>query len=244
MTRVLLVARRELAAYVRSPLGYIVAAAALLIEGLLYMGHPQGLGGGSRLSADVLRLFFDVTSWVTMCVSLILSMRLLAGEREHGTLVLLKTAPIHDGEVVAGKFLAAFALVVILTALSVHMPLLIFVNGKVSVGHILVGYAGVLLLGAASLAIGIFASALMSIQILSVIVGAAILGTLIILWPVARVTDAPISDFLNAMALLYPQNQLGFMRGVLRLECVVYYAAMTYFFLLAATHTLKARRWR
>jgi ABC-2 type transport system permease protein len=242
MTRVLLVARRELAAYLRSPLGYMVAAATLLIEGLVYMG--LGLGSGTRLSADVLRFFFDVASWGTMIVSLILSMRLLAGEREHSTLVLLKTAPIHDGEIVAGKFLASFALLAMLTALTVHMPLLIFVNGRVSIGHILVGYAGVLLLGAASLSAGLFASALASSQILAVIIGAAILGTLFVLWPIARVAEPPINDFLNAMALIYPDNQVPFMKGVLRLEAVVYYAAVTYVFLLAATHTLKARRWR
>ena len=241
MTRVLLVARRELSAYLRSPLGYMVAAAALLIEGLIYMGV---LGSGQRLSSDVLRWFFDVSSWTTMIISLILSMRLLAGEREHGTLVLLRTAPIHDGEIIAGKFLAAFGLLAIITALTVHMPLLIFVNGKVSVGHIAVGYAGVLLLGAASLAVGLFASALASSQIIAVILGAVILGTMLVQWQVARVTEPPINTFLNALALIYPVNQVGFMKGVLRLENVVYYVAITYFFLLAATHTLKARRWR
>ncbi|MCC6559200.1 MAG: ABC transporter permease [Polyangiaceae bacterium] len=241
MTRVLLVARREMSAYLRSPLGYMVAAAAILIEGLIYMAV---LGSGQRLSSDVLRWFFDVASWTTMIVSLILSMRLIAGEREHGTLVLMRTAPIHDGEIIAGKFLAALGLLAIITALTVHMPLLIFVNGKVSIGHILVGYSGVLLLGAASLAVGLFASALASSQIIAVILGAAILGTLLVLWQVAKVAEPPINGFLNAMALIYPSNQAGFMKGVLRLENVVYYVAITYFFLLAATHTLRARRWR
>jgi len=241
MTRVLLVTRRELSAYLRSPLGYMVAAAALLIEGLIYMGF---LGSGPRLSADVLRWFFDVASWTTMIISLILSMRLVAGEREHGTLVLLRTAPIHDGEIIAGKFLAALALLAIITLLTVHMPLLIFVNGKVSVGHIAVGYAGVLLLGAASLAVGLFASALAGSQIVAVILGAVILGTMLVLWQVARVTEPPINTFLSSLALIYPTNQAGFMKGVLRLENVLYYVAVTYFFLLAATHALKARRWR
>lgn len=241
MRGTLLIARRELGAYLRSPLGYIVAAAALLIDGIYF--QVAALGSGPRLSAEVLLKFLDGTSFITMVAALILSMRLLAGERENGTLVLLRTAPVRDGEIVAGKFVAALALLTMMTALTVYMPLLIFVNGKVSVGHILVGYAGVLLLGAASLAIGLFASALASSQVIAVILGAAILGTLGFLFLAARVTEPPLNDFVSALNI-YPLSQKPFLNGVLRLENVVYYVAVAYFFLLAATHTLRARRWR
>ena len=236
-----LVARRELSAYLRSPLGYVVAAAALLIDGIYF--QVAALGSGARLSAEVLLKFFDGTAFITMVAALILSMRLIAGERESGTLILLKTAPVRDGEIIVGKFLAALALVSLMTAITIYMPLLIFVNGKVSVGHILVGYSGVLLLGAASLAIGLFASTLAASQVIAVILGAAIIGTLGFLFLVARVTEPPLNDFLSALNL-YPLNQKPFLNGVLRLENVLYYVAVAYFFLLAATHTLKARRWR
>lgn len=241
MSGTLLVARRELSAYLRSPLGYVVAAAALLIEGIWF--QTQALGAGARLSSEVLLKFFDGTAVITMIAALILSMRLVAGERESGTLILLRTAPIRDGEIIIGKFLAAFSLVTLMTAVSVYMPLLIFVNGKVSVGHILVGYAGVLLLGAASLAVGLFASALAGSQIISVLLGAAILATLSLLFLIARITEPPLNDLVSALNL-YPLNQKPFLNGVLRLENVLYYVAVAYFFLLAAAHTLKARRWR
>src|SRR5260370_34029643 len=101
---------------------------------------------GQRLSADVLFTFFDGATGTTMIAAIVLSMRLIAGERENGTLVLLNTAPIRDVEIVLGKFISAFAAIAVITLLSFYMPLLIFVNGKVSTGHILVGYASVLLL--------------------------------------------------------------------------------------------------
>ncbi len=50
--------------------------------------------------------------------------------------------------------------------LTAYMPLLIFVNGRVSIGHILVGYLGILLLAAASTAIGLFASAFAKTQVI------------------------------------------------------------------------------
>jgi ABC-2 type transport system permease protein len=243
MRNALLVAGRELGAYIRSPLGYIVVAATLLIDGILFYAMALGTSAGARLSADVLFQFFWGASGTTMIASIALSMRLLAGERETGTLVLLNTAPIRDVEIVAGKFLSALTVITIMTALSVYMPALIFVNGKVSVGHILVGYLGLILLGAASLSIGLFASALSRNQIIAVIVGAALLATMVLLWMVARVTDPPLNTFLSALAI-HHERQRPFMTGVLKLENVVFYVAVAYFFLLATTKTLEARRWR
>ena len=241
MNGALLIARRELRAYLRAPFGYIVAAAMLLVDGLLFQGYA--LGATPRLSAEVLHDFFYFASGTTMVASILLSMRLLAEERQTGTLVLLNTAPLHDVQIVAGKFISAFVFVALLTALSVYMPLLILVNGKVSAGHIAVGYLGLLLLGAATVAIGLFASALARSQVLAAIIGAGVLVTMLLLWLVARVTDPPLNGFLAALAL-HNERQNAFMTGMLRFENVVYYLAVTYFFLLAATKTLEARRWR
>lgn len=236
-----LIAGRELRAYLRSPFGYIVAAATLLIDGLLFEGFA--LGADARLSADVLYDFFYFASGTTMVASILLSMRLVAEERQTGTLVLMNTAPVRDSEIVLGKFLASFAFIAFLTVLTAYMPLLIMVNGKVSIGHVLVGYLGLVLLGAASVAIGLFGSAVAKTQVLAAIAGAGILVVMLLLWLVARVTDPPLNTFLAGLAL-HNERQSAFMRGVLRLDNVVYYAAVTYFFLLAATKTLEARRWR
>lgn len=241
MSAALLIAGRELRAYLRSPFGYIVAAATLLIDGLLFEGFA--LGADARLSADVLFDFFYFASGTTMVASVLLSMRLVAEERQTGTLVLVNTAPVRDAEIVLGKFLAAFGFVALLTALTVYMPLLILVNGKVSLGHIVVGYIGLVMLGAASVAIGLFASTLAKTQVLAAILGAGILVTMLLLWLVGRVTDPPLNTFLASMAL-HNERQSAFMRGLLRVDNVVYYAAVTYFFLLAAIKTLEARRWR
>jgi ABC-2 type transport system permease protein len=241
MRPILLVAKRELLGYLRSPFGYIVLAAMLLIDGLLFYGFA--LTGGPRLSADVLRDFFFYSSGTTAVASVLLSMRLFAEERQTGTLVLLTTSPLREAEVVLGKFLAAFGFIGLMTSLTVYMPLLIFVHGKVSVGHILVGYLGLLMIGAATLAIGLFASALAPTQVLAAIVGAAILGALYLLWIVARVTDPPISSFLAAAALHNEQFR-PFMTGIVDAGNVTYYVGVTATFLLAATKTLEARRWR
>jgi ABC-2 type transport system permease protein len=236
----LLIARREFYAYLRSPLGSAIVAAALLIDGLWFFFE-----GMSRtlLSAEVLQQFFYGASGTTMIAAIVLSMRLLAEERQTGTFTLLNTSPVRDSEIVAGKFLSAFAVIVLMTALSIYMPLLILVNGKVSWGHVAVGYLGLLLLGATATSIGLFASALARSQVIAAVVGAALLGVLVLMWLVARAVEPPLNEFFAALAV-HHENFRPFQQGILELRRVVYYLAVTYFFLLAATKTLEARRWR
>ena len=240
MSKALLIARREMGAYARSPLGAVIVAGALLIDGILfyYWGLSQKM-----LSAEVLSEFFYAASGITMAASLILSMRLIAEERQTNTFTLLNTAPIHDWEIVLGKYLSALGMITLLTLLTLYMPALIFVNGKVSFGHIAVGYAGLLLVGSATIAIGLFASALTRSQVVAAIVGTAILAALILLWMLASAVEPPLNEFLSAMAF-HHQNFMPFQKGILELKGVAYYLVVTYFFLLSATKILEARRWR
>jgi ABC-2 type transport system permease protein len=240
MNATLLIARREFFAYLRSPLGAAIIAACLLIDGILF--YFRGLTP-KLLSAEVLQEFVYSTSGTTMIAGLVLSMRLLAEERQTGTLVLLNTAPVKDSQIVLGKFLSAFVVLTILTLLTAYMPALVLVKGNVSVGHVVVGYAGLLLLGSASIAIGLFGSAVARSQIVAAIVGASILVPLILLWAVAKAVDPPINRFASALALHHENFRL-FMLGRLDFGAVAYYVVITYFFLLAATKVLEARRWR
>ena len=241
MRNALLIARREIGSFLGSPVGYIVAAVALLVEGLWF--SFLGLSKGTLLSAQVLNVFFEGASGTTMVLAALLSMRLLAGERESGTLVLLNTAPVRESEVVLGKFLAGLAFLTGVAALTVYMPLLIFVSGKVSVGHILVGYLGIILLAAASLAVGLFSSALASSQVVAVLYAGAMLGVLFLVFFIAQGTEPPINTALFGLSIFHVR-QRSFMTGVLKLENVFYYVGVAYFFLFATTKTLEARRWR
>jgi ABC-2 type transport system permease protein len=240
MNPTLLIARREFFAYLRSPLGSAIIAACLLIDGILFYFRALT---PKLLSAEVLQEFIYSASGTTMIAGLVLSMRLLAEERQTGTLVLLNTAPIKDSQIVLGKYLSALIVLSLLTVLTAYMPALVFFKGNVSIGHILVGYLGLFLLGSASIAIGLFGSAIARSQIVAMIVGAAILTPLVLLWAVARAVDPPLNRYLSALAL-HHDNFRPFMLGRLDFGAVVYYLVITYFFLLAAIKVLEARRWR
>ena len=134
MSAVLLIARRELQGYLRTMTGWIIAAAVLLIDGLLFNAFAMD---GARRSAEVLSRFFYFASGPTMVAAIFLSMRLLAEERQLGTLDLLYSSPVRDRDIVLGKFLSALAFLTGLTVLTLYMPLLIGVHGRVSLGHLL-----------------------------------------------------------------------------------------------------------
>ena len=234
--------RRELGAYLRSPVGWVIAALLLLVCGILF--QAQALGGGKQLSADVLRKFFQFSSGTTIVLAIALSIRLIAEERQTHTLILLNTSPIRDAEIIAGKFLAAFVFLCGVVLLSLYMPLLILVNGKITASQVAVGYLGLFLIGAASLAIGVFASSLARHQLVAAVLGAALAGIMYLLYELARKLPAPLSTVFQDLGLWHSHFQTSFMQGVFSLKDVVYYLAVTYFFLLLAAKTMEAKRWQ
>ena len=94
MKPVLLLARREIATYVNTWWGLAIMAVVLLIDGLLF--NAFAMSEKARYSADVLEDFFYFASGTTMVAGVLLTMRLLAEERQTGTMVLLLTAPINS----------------------------------------------------------------------------------------------------------------------------------------------------
>jgi ABC-2 type transport system permease protein len=242
MTAIWLIARRELGAYLRTWSGYVIAAAALLVQGILFNAIALG-SEHSRLSTEVLSMFFWTYSGAIMTASVLLSMRLLAEERQMGTVVLLASSPVREREIVLGKFLSALVFLILITLPSVFMPLLILVNGKLSVGHVAAGYLGLFLLGSASLAIGTLGSTLARSQLLAVISSGAMLVGMILLHPLGSLTQRPLDEVLFALGIWH-QHFPPFQSGMIHLRDVVYYLAVTYFALFVATRVLEARRWR
>ncbi len=236
-----LLARRELSAYLSTMSGYVIIAAVLAVDGLLF--NAYALDSGSKRSAEVLGAFFYFSSGTTMVASIFISMRLLAEERQQGTLALLYSSPVRDWEIVFGKYLSAIGFLALLTALTAFMPALILVHGKVSFGHLLAGYLGLLLLGSACLAIGTFGSALARNQVLAAIFSGCITVALLVSWLLARRTDRPFSQVFEALAL-HGQHFDPFRQGIVHTRDVAYYLLVTYAFLFGATRVVEARRWR
>ena len=233
--------RRDLGSYFRSPLGYIIIAAALALDGLLF--NAYAVGSGSAKSEDVLTAFFFLASGVNAAASIFIAMRLIAEERQLGTLTLITTSPVRDWQLVLGKFLSAVTVVSVLTLLTAYMPLLVLINGKVSLSHILAGYLGLLLISSAVVALGLFASALAPNQLIALVLGALLVGVFWLFWLVSKIASPPIED-LVAYLSLHDKHFRPFMRGLVSTQDIIFYISLVYVSLVATTRVMEARRWR
>ena len=236
-----LIAWRDFSAYLHGFYGYMIIAALLLIQGVLY--QALALGGGARYSAEVLQMFFVTATWATGFAGWLLSMRSVAEERQTRTEMVLQTAPVSDAQIITGKFLAVMGMVLLFIVCTAHMPAMIMIHGKISLGQVLVGYSGLLCYGAASAAIGIFASSLVRTQVAAVVLSGGMIAMLALVFWLASLTEPPFSSLFEQIAL-YNKHMPPFHEGLLRFEHVVYFASVTWLFLTLSTQVLKWRRWQ
>lgn len=230
------IAKRELTAYFASPIAYVVTAAMLAIFGyffsvVLFLSKQASL-----------RQLFSSVTIILVFVMPLLTMRLLAEEHRSGTIELLLTSPVRDWEVVVGKFLAGFALYMLMLVPTLYYALVLEIFGNPDWGPIFTVYLGLLLMGGALLSLGTFTSALTSNQIVAAILG---VGLILILWLIpaaSQFVNPPLSTILTYMGL--SSHFFDFTKGVIDTRDVVFYLSVIAGALFLTTRVLETRRWR
>ncbi len=241
MSKIWTIAQRELNAFFSTWMGYIIAFAALLINGLLFMSFA--VGDEPKYSSQVLADFFYMSSGIGMVASLFLAMRLFAEEKQSGTIVLFFTSPITERQMVYGKFLSSFLFFLFLCALSFYLPLLLKLQGKISYGQVAAGYLGVIGVSAAVMSLSLFASVIAPNQLLAGILGAVFTVIALVLWLMMKVVDSPFRELFGYLAI-HNQHFNPFMRGIVHTKDLVFYASVVFFFLECSVRTLEMRRWQ
>lgn len=236
MRNVLYIAGKELRSYFVSPVAYIIVAFWLVATGFFFW-LSVSFGDSS------LRNVFGVITILLLLLAPALTMRLLAEEQRTGTLELLLTSPVQDWAVVLGKFLGAVGLYLTMIALTLFYPiLLVLFRGDPDWGPIWSGYLGLFLLGMSFLAVGLFASALTSNQMISAVVGFVILLLLYVIGQVSGNIGSGAGEFLAKLSL---NDRFGaFTRGVIDLKDVVFYLLFTAVVLFLTVQVVEARRYR
>lgn len=243
----LLVARRDLGAYFNGIYGYVIIALLLVVTGLLFNGYAllgAFSGSGGVKSATALESFFTFACFSTGVTAWLLSFGAVAGEKERRTHLVLFTSPLSDVQIVVGKYVAVMAMVAVYLLLTLHMPLMIYLYGKVSVAQIGVGYLGLLLYGSVGASIGLFGSSLVRNQILAALISLSLLAVMIMLWLVSQIAGEGVVASIFEYAAIYDKHFQPFSEGLLGLDSVVYYLSLTGLFLLLATRSLERRRWQ
>jgi ABC-2 type transport system permease protein len=189
-----------------------------------------------------LRGFFALLPWTMLFLLPALTMRLFAEEQKLGTMEVLLTWPVREREAVLGKFLGGVGLLGVSLAATLPLPLTVFALGRPDPGPVLAGYLGLLLLGAAYLAIGLFASSLTENQIVAYITGVALAFALFVAGEdfVLVAAPPPLVPVLSALGLGAHFWSVG--RGVIDTRDVIYFASAVFFFLFLTVRRVEGRR--
>jgi ABC-2 type transport system permease protein len=220
-------------------MGYVIIAAVLIIDGLLF--NAFAVGNEPKLSAEVLADFFYFASGMSMVAGIFLAMRLMAEEKQNGTIVLLFSSPISERQVIYGKFISALLFAGVLHLVSLYMPALILVHGKISMGHVIAGYLCLMLLSAVTISITLFSSTLAPNQLVAAVGGGFLTVVLLTMWMLAKVVDQPFKDIFGWLSI-HNDHFTPFSNGIVNLQDLVFYVGLVVFFLECSTRALIGRR--
>lgn len=228
--------RREVQSYFYTSAAYVFLGVFLTLGSIFF-----GVSNLAARSGNLLALLSEL-SYLWMLLSPILTMRLIAGERQRSTDQMLLASPCPLSGMVLGKYLAACTVLVMAVICSGMYACVIAVYGRLYAGETAVGYLGLVLQGCAFIALDLFVSCFAKSQMTAVVLG---IGVNLLVWMAdvlaSAVTIEWISRALNFVSLY--QRFAPFVRGQLSLSNVMYYLFFIAVMMFMSVRALDARRW-
>ncbi|MEM6516235.1 MAG: gliding motility-associated ABC transporter permease subunit GldF [Bacteroidota bacterium] len=235
------VLKKEINTFFASPIGYLVIAIFLLLNGLflwLFKGEFNILDNGF---AD-LSSFFLLAPWILIFLVPAVTMRSFADEKKQGTLELLLTKPISNFQIVFGKYLGALVLIIIAL-----LPTILYAftisklgnpEGNLDVGSTIGSYFGLFFLAAAYTAIGIFSSSLSDNQIVAFII--AVFICFFFYFGFEGLSNYQLfgdTIYIENLGMEAHFKSIG--RGILDTRDIVYFLSISAFFVALTIFNLK-----
>lgn len=232
---------REIKSFFGSPIGYMVIAIFLILNGLflwVFEGDFNILNSGF---AD-LNPFFTLAPWILIFLIPAVTMRSFSDEKKQGTIELLLTKPLTSWQIVNGKFMGAFTLIIIAL-----IPTLVYVfvisnygspAGSFDLGSTIGSYFGLLFLVASYTAIGLFTSTLSENQIVAFIIAVFLCFLFYFGFEGISTLSVSFSDFIASFGMDFHYKSIS--RGVVDTRDVLYFISVTVLFLAATVYQLKS----
>ena len=241
--------KKELRAYLTTPIGYVYVGIFLAVSGLLC--NFTTLQQASYNTSS----YFQYLLFLLIVLIPLLTMRMFAEERKTRTEQLLLTAPVTITGMVLGKFFAAFVLFAstVITSCINFFPLIGYAISEQSAatadthigpvgGQVIGCLIGVLLVGAAFIAIGLFISSLTENQLASAIITIAVLAVIVFTGIVAVYVNSPIlRTVLDWISVLSRYD--SFSMGLFDFSALIYYVSIAGIFIFLTVRIYEKRRW-
>ena len=221
------VLKKEFKSYFLSPIGYVVIGIFLFVFSVFFY-----LTAINNASVDLGALYYYTALYGLIIIAPILTMRMFAEERKTGTEQLILTSPVSMVGVVLGKFLAAMCVIIVTLLASFMYFFIVKFFGKPNILAVLVHMLGFILVSAAAISIGMFASSITENQIIAGIITIAFL-----------VMTLFIQDLNSIFENLSIMNFYSyFSRGVISLKEVVGLISFTAMFISFTIIVMKIRK--
>ncbi len=238
--------RKEINVFLGSLIGYITIIVFLSILGLFMWVFPGEMNVLESGYAQ-LNTFFNLAPWVFLFLIPAITMRSFAEEKKAGTLELLITKPLSEFQIILAKFLAGLVLVLfsVLPALIYFYSVYQLGNpvGNIDMGATWGSYIGLIFLGSAYVAMGIFASSVTDNQIIAFILG-VILCFIFYAGLESLATINALQDLqIYIVKFGINEHYLSMSRGVLDTRDMIYFISLTFFFILLTKTVISSRKW-
>jgi ABC-2 type transport system permease protein len=226
----LAILKKELNSFFATPIGYLVIAVFLIVNGLFLWIFNDDYNILNAGFSDLTSFFF-ISPWLFLFLIPAITMRSFSDEFRLGTIEILKTKPLSNWQIVFGKYVGA--LVLIILAL---IPTLIYVLsiyklgnpiGNLDTGSTIGSYLGLLFLASAYTSVGIYTSTFSNNQIVAFIIAAAI--CFFLFYGFEALADMGISESLRSFGMNDHFKSIS--RGVIDTRDVIYFISITLFFL-------------
>ncbi len=243
MRGITLIFRREVGQYFASPIAYLIAFAFLLMTALVFNNDLTVSIGVKPADPAVIPTFL---SFGMVFFAPLLTMRMLAEETREGTLELLLTAPVREGDIVIGKFFSAwfFYSLLLFITLIYQMILLSIPSTSLDLGHMFAAYIGIWLYGGATIAVGLMFSSTTENQIIAAFLS---MSTLLIMWlgDLAGdiVSTVELANFIRKLTL-QGHFASSFAFGLVRVEDAAFFAGIITVMLFVTIRIVESHRWR
>ena len=236
MHNMITIYKKELRSFFTSPMAYIFLVVFALVNGYFFTNTFF------LYNQSDMRALFGIVPLVYLFFIPAVSMGLISREKSLGTIEIISTLPVRERDIVLGKYLAGFTLILVaLLTTAVHYITLYNVGTTVDHGAVFTGYLGLALLGGVYTSVGIFASSLTENQVIAFIVGIAIVLAFFLMDKLLFFVPASMAGIIQYLSTEFHLSNIS--RGVIDTRNLIYFGSVIGFFLSMTTRVLESRKW-
>jgi ABC-2 type transport system permease protein len=248
--------KKEISIIFSMPIAYAVISVFAVLSGYFFanianyyalvslrsMNQYQRMMMELSMIEGIFRPYFHNVVVIMIIMFPLITMRLFAEEKREGTVELLFTYPVSDLAIVLSKFFAALTVFAAMLGCGVVSFLIFRVATQYEILPVLSGFLGLLLVGAAFIALGLFISSLTESQIVAAVISFGVLLLFLVLPWLSQSVGPEAGKVIMELSIV--EHFDSFAKGLFDTSDIVYYFIFIFLFLFLTLRILETKQWR